>query len=266
MCIFTPAVKQVDNTSIFCRRDGDQQYIVYSTRYTTHGILPVAMILPIPIVKGGSVEFIDLSQYPEFMGDVEGGFFGGGQPRSFSITRGKTRSTLPVHKVGSFVASVVPTYADMDRLDLRFRVDEQSLSHFGNIKENYGFVVFQLSSGTAKTHPMAFSFDTAYNEDESTVFYPTSHIHDGEVHNEEGFDHTLYFQTPYQHHPLGLKYVDDSPTHINWTPADVLPGAHMDISRCKNMVDPRSPIWKASVQGLRRNGDLLGLCYTYGGV
>lgn len=38
---------------------------------------------------------------------------------------------------------------------------------------------------------MAFSFPSARA---GHLFFPTMHIHDGEVHEKEDFDHTLYCQ------------------------------------------------------------------------
>ena len=42
-------------------------------------------------------------------------------------------------------------------------------------------------------HPMAMEFNTRHPD---TLFFPTLHIHDGAVHAEEDYDHTLYFQEP----------------------------------------------------------------------
>ena len=56
--------------------------------------------------------------------------------------------------------------------------------------EKFGFVVFQLAAGSLKPHPMAFEFPTK----NGGLFFPTVHIHDGDVHDVEEFDHVLYMQ------------------------------------------------------------------------
>ncbi|MEM7477510.1 MAG: hypothetical protein AAF483_21195, partial [Planctomycetota bacterium] len=56
---------------------------------------------------------------------------------------------------------------------------------------DYSFAVFQLKELQGKPHPMAFEFETRHGDE---IFFPTVHIHDGEVHARELFDHTLYLQ------------------------------------------------------------------------
>lgn len=194
MCCFSAPVKHVADTSIFARvSKRGNQILVYSMSLDTAE--DVAMILPIP-VKAGTTEdqfqFINLEKYPQFFGDLAEMF-----PRALPL--GVPRATasagvaapLKIQKVGSFEGSFVPTQADFSRLDERFRIDPAVWNKLPQY-ENFGFAVFKLRSGKQQVHPMAFAFPTATPE---SIFFPTVHIHDGQVHELERFDHALYCQT-----------------------------------------------------------------------
>jgi hypothetical protein len=58
---------------------------------------------------------------------------------------------------------------------------------------DWGFAVFQLAptKGLASVHPMAFDFPT---REPSRLFFPTVHVHDGQLHAEAEFAHQLYAQ------------------------------------------------------------------------
>ena len=190
----TPPV-HISATNIFARMTAPGvQALAYSMNLETRD--PVAMILPLPIVPGSgeaAVTFIDLSQHPRMFERLHAlfeapmlasrskGGFGGGGPRT----------TLVVHAVGSFIASYVPTRADFDRLDKRFRMPDvlfDAVPHYAD----YGFAVFQLEPGTTTVHPMALAFPTRAPDQ---LFFPTVHVHDGTFKRTAKFDHALYFQT-----------------------------------------------------------------------
>jgi hypothetical protein len=90
------------------------------------------------------------------------------------------------------VASFVPSVQDFDRLDPQFVIPQESWDQIPEYSD-YGFAVFQLKSLAGKPHPIAFEFETRIPD---RIFFPTVHIHDGEVHERESFDHTLYVQHP----------------------------------------------------------------------
>ena len=93
--------------------------------------------------------------------------------------------------MGAFAASYVPSPADFDRLDPRFRLPRAVWEALGGYGD-YGFSVFQLQPGRkARVHPMAFRFLT---RDPSRLFLPTVHVHDGRVRPEAAFDHDLFYQ------------------------------------------------------------------------
>jgi hypothetical protein len=231
MCCFSRPVKHVSATRIFARHvDEDRQALVYSMSLEVDEEL--AMVLPLPVEAAApedAVSFVDLSGYPKFFDDLADAFpvrpaFG--RARSKAQAASLPRATLPVHDVGDFVASYVPSPRDFHRLDTRFRLSPAFFSARAEYAD-YGFAVFQLKPKTGgwfrkklqkqTVHPMAFTFPSRRPK---ALFFPTLHVHDGDVPAEATFDHTLYCQTsndvmaktfPFERSsgPLG-RYVDET--------------------------------------------------------
>jgi hypothetical protein len=159
-----------------------------------------AMILPLPVrtpATDASVRFIDLEAYGLFFDDLERGF---PVKESWTLARSKSETAtasaaaapeLVVHEVGSYVASFVPSIADFARLAPRFRIAPAVWARIPAYAD-YGFAVFQLKSKEGRPHPMALELESRMPDQ---IFFPTVHIHDGEVHDREGFDHALYLQS-----------------------------------------------------------------------
>lgn len=239
MCIFSQPVQRVSGTSIYARGIGHEQILVYSLSLAASTEL--AMILPLPIAKGGgedAVRFIDLSPYPRFFSDLRNAF-----PMelsaSFAIPSAAPAfapQALKVHDVGSFEASFVPTIADFQRLDPRFRLDATLWQNLPSYAD-FGFAVFKLRPKTASesVHPMAFAFQT---RDEHSLFFPTLHVHDGAVHEVAAFDHDLFCQTPSS---LGPR----------WTPSHSALSNFVDALRVPDLID-----WSAGGHHLALQGDL----------
>jgi hypothetical protein len=192
MCCFSydPAAPiDVSGTRIFARRIADGvQALMYDMTLGTAA--EVAMILPLPTIAGeDAVQFVALDGYPELLGDLERTFMpppkrGGAPLPAFQP------QSLRVHKVGSFEASYVPRRADFSRLDPRFRLDDAVWDAVPEHRDS-GFAVFQLRPGQSRIHPMAFTFRT---REPRALFFPTLHVHDGKVHTNADFDHTLLAQ------------------------------------------------------------------------
>ena len=203
MCCFSRPVISVSATNIFARAgDEGRQFLVYSMTLKAKDDL--AMVLPLPVRIGADemgVSFIDLSGYEAFFADLRTGFpvpltrsaphFGCSAPGRAAAPK------LEIVRVGSFEASFVPTVQDFSRLDERFRLPTGTWDKLPDY-QSYGFAVFKLKSGEAKIHPMAFSFP---RRDTKSLFFPTVHIHDGKVHPQAWFDHTLYCQPNDQERP-----------------------------------------------------------------
>lgn len=215
MCIFTPAQPswfdritgrfrrqgsveiEVASTRIFARVEGATQWLGYQMQVGAAS--DVAMILPVPVVAGSgddALRFLDLSDHETFFDDLAG-LFPSNDPSPLMALRASVSRSLSaplvVHSVGSFEASYVPTRADFSRLDRRFHLPEAVWDGLPRYAD-WGFAVFKLKKGKAKRiHPMAFRFPT---RDPGRIFFPTIHVHDGELKATANFDHALYFQPP----------------------------------------------------------------------
>jgi hypothetical protein len=244
MCCFSAAVS-ASNTSIFARDAGDgRQYLIYSMHAKSAG--EVAMVLPLPVPKGvgdDAVTFIDLSDYPLIFKDLFDmmGFFG--DRAAVMAIGGGIPKGLPVHDVGAFEASFVPTIADFSRLDERFRLPAGTWEKLPAYRE-YGFAVFKLKAGEHKPHPMAFSFPRA---DAATIFFPTVHIHDGTVHQHAEFDHLLYAQ-------VGERHIADAD---QWHESARHAGGSVDIKRTAGTIAGDQHVYCKQMNGKLPNLDTL---------
>lgn len=257
MCCFAQPVLFVGNTQIFARFLSEKkQAIVYEMQYES--AVDNAMILPIPTAKGAdekSVRFVDLSGYPSFFGDLSRAF-PSLEPLSFT-TRGIAAAPagpapkLEVHEVGSFIASVVPLAEDFRRLDPQFSISPETWGKIP-IYSDYSFVVFQIKSGAGRPHPMAFEFDSRHRDE---LFFPTVHIHDGEVHELEEFDHTLYCQLPEFDNRCG-RYTAKPDESTRWTRSQQIAGRTVQERRTKGLVDGNLLLHRKNMIGNLANQDV----------
>lgn len=270
MCIFVDpdaVLEHVAATSIFARGEAaGRQTLVYSMNVSTSE--SVVMVLPLPIPPGageGALRFINLENYPEFFEDLSRAF----PMAAVAFARGLEQSAtlqqpqhLRVHEVGAFEASFVPSRADFGRLDPRFCLSDAVWAALPDYAD-WGFAVFQLaapqpaerswldrllrrdaraSSNTKSIHPMAFSFSS---RDPSRLFFPTVHVHDGEVHGEAEFDHALYAQ------PRAGQTIEAS----DWRAAELPLGDCVDAARARELLDVELPCFKSERVGLLVNAD-----------
>lgn len=245
MCCFSKPVTHVSATSIFARTTGaGRQFLVYSMSIQAKEDL--AMVLPLPVKPGTDekgVTFIDLKNYPNFFVDLERGFpalVQSAGPSPAAAGRGPVEK-LEVIRVGGFDASFVPTVDDFARLDERFRLPEGAWKKLPGYRD-YGFAVFKLRHVMLKVHPMAFSFP---QRDPNSLFFPTVHIHDGEVHPEADFDHQLYCQ-PQENQHLVLDHWRESTGHA---------GSFMKIARAQGLVDADQHCYRRGLGGRLANRD-----------
>ncbi|MCA9704620.1 MAG: hypothetical protein KDK70_02085 [Myxococcales bacterium] len=268
MCIFTGDATVLDSvrgTAIFAgaRADGRQ---VLAYRMTVAAREPVAMVLPLPVPPAGpedAVRFIDLSGYGELFDDLHRAF---PQPVSGTVSLGfapqaaSRAPTLVVHSVGAFVASFVPTRADFSRLDPRFGLSDAVWDALPQYAD-WGFAVFQLHDAPRRRwvdrllgrwpvppprtiHPMAFEFP---RRDPRELFFPTVHVHDGAVHPEAHFDHTLYAQLQPGRVPAGP----------DWEPSGQPLSDAVDVARSAGVVAPGEPGYRRRILGPHPNRDTL---------
>ncbi len=244
MCCFSSEIESVKNTRIFARLDTKgRQFVIYAMSIKSKE--DIAMVLPLPVLPGEgeqAVTFINLEKYPKLFDDMARGF-----PETLPAADaiGEARpavaaAVLEVKQVGAFEASFVPAAADFDRLDKRFRLPEGTWDKLPGYK-GFGFAVFKLRKGEHAVHPMAFSFPSAAPD---RIFFPTLHIHDGEVHPKADFDHTLYCQGS------GLK-------HGEWRESPGIAMQFMNTALTKGIVYGGLHVYKRTLNGELANTDWL---------
>ena len=200
MCIISSTVESVASTKIFCcaLEGGKRQILVYSNAVDTY--LPNnTMILPVP--NPDSVQFLNLKDYSTFFDDCASSFV---KPRdhhhlyaSRSLSAGihDSYDPLPVHSVGSYSASIVPSIADFHRLDRQlFAIPSALVNLLGEkYDDSFGYIVCRLKRGHHAYHPFAYMHDIHQNR---LLFIPTYHIHphSGTIAKEArgDWDHCIY--------------------------------------------------------------------------
>ncbi|MEI6533755.1 MAG: hypothetical protein WCN98_00330 [Verrucomicrobiaceae bacterium] len=207
----------------------------------------VAMVLPLPVAAGNgedAVKFFNLEKYPKLFDDLEKGFprpEAAGKSNALGVVPSKS-APLTVVSVGAFDASYVPSIADFSRLDARFALPPQVWDKLPGYKA-FGFAVFKLKAGNTTVHPMAFTFPSAMPE---KIFFPTVHIHDGEVHKEAGFDHTLYAQTH-----------DEQKSIRNWEESPGVAMQFTKVEKAHDMIRPNQHVYRRNMIGNFKNEDVL---------
>ncbi len=243
MCCFTGPVVSVRNTCIFARQTPHgRQYVVYAMSIETKHDL--AMVLPLPVAPGEGddrLKFINLEGYGEFFDEMEGGFIdSSANPFGAAASAKSVAPVLAVQNVGAYEASFVPTVADFSRLDRRFRLPKGAVEKLPGYA-GFGFAVFKLRKADGPVHPMAFSFLSAVPD---RLFFPTLHIHDGEVHPKAEFDHTLYCQG------TGLN-------HREWKESPGVASQFFKADRAKGTVMPHEHVYRMELKGELANTDWL---------
>ncbi|MEO1523878.1 MAG: hypothetical protein AAFX06_00500 [Planctomycetota bacterium] len=262
MCCFAQSVLSVTDTQIFARLLGNgMQSLVYQMKFASEKAN--AMILPLPVLPGSgedAVEFVSMEGYDRFFRDLSkgspkkrppsGGLFSRSEPTSRLLDSVK----LEVHKVGDFIASFVPTMNDFSRLDPQFVIPKESWEKIPGYGD-YGFAVFQLEEKSGQPHPMAMKFRTRF---EDQVFFPTVHIHDGEVHSREEFDHTLYMQSA-NYDSVVDEYEDrDTLDHATgMVRSNRVASAFCKIEKSQGLVDGNQLVHKATMKGMLKNQDVI---------
>jgi hypothetical protein len=248
MCCFSKAVESVTNTQIFGRiGPKGNQVLIYQMNYKAAEDL--SMVLPIPVKPDSgekAVTFFDFSGYRSVFSDLHSLFpvmnYTPSRGDPFGAPPAAAPRTLEVHAVGAFDASYVPSIADFSRLDERFRLPEGVWSKLPAYSD-YGFAVFKLKAAHKAVHPMAFSFPSALA---GRVFFPTLHIHDGQIHDEEDFDHTLYVQGD----SLDLN-------RGGWQESPGLPVSKVRCGLTHGMIRPEQHVYRNILHGRLKNGDII---------
>ncbi len=257
MCCFAQPVESVSDTNLFARlSSAGKQFLVYQMKFRSQ--TPNAMILPLPVATPAdeqSIEFISLKDHDNFFKKLDDGFPYVAPPtRSFlgSSESSKATKSIQVHEVGDFIASFVPTVDDFSRLDPQFVIPKESWDKIPTYSD-YGFAVFQLKSLQGKPHPMAFEFKTRFAD---KIFFPTIHIHDGEVHASEKFDHTLYLQHQRFDESSG-EYHNKADGLTGYVRSKWTAGEFMPSELPNGIVDPALLVHRRKMRGVLANRDVV---------
>lgn len=258
MCCFAQDVLNVTDTKIFARLTSPG-YQVLAYEMTYESTEPNAMILPLPTDTSAgdkAVRFVSLEDFDYFFDQLNRGFpraprLSIGCSESKTVTKSRA-GTIEVHEVGDYVASFVPSLADFDRLDPRFVIPAETWNLIPQYKD-YGFAVFQLKQLAGKPHPMAMEFASRWKD---RVFFPTVHIHDGEVHAVEAFDHMLYMQHAQFDSVVG-GYVDsDIPDPATeFVRSKEVAGGFADVSKSSGLIAGDLLVHRKEMRGLLANQD-----------
>ena len=149
---------------------------------------------------------------------------------------------------------------DFARLDERFRMPDNVWSQLPQYAD-WSFCVFKLKPEPSapkgfwkwfaserplparKRHPMAFDFP---RRNPSQLFFPTVHVHDGEVHETAHFDHTLYAQLDDPSIPSGSR--------SGWERAQT--GTEILHEPARKLVCPVRPFFRKRIEGDHPNVDV----------
>lgn len=257
MCCFAQPIESVSNTNLFARLNGDgRQFLVYQMKFRSK--VANAMILPLPVKPGASehrVRFISLKEYPNFFGDLSRGFPHPAPPRSKSrsLPPSAAVDSLAVVEVGDFVASYVPHQTDFARLDPQFSIAPEIWQKIPDYAD-YGFAVFQLKELSGEPHPIAFDFESRTPD---TLFFPTIHIHDGQIHAKEEFDHTLYLQHA-RLDELSGEYLgpDTASEQTHWVRSNAKASRFCQIGKTQGIVKSDLLVHRLKMRGMLKNQDV----------
>ncbi len=219
MCIILTHVESVSNTQIYISssKDRTRQIVIYTNKVDSP--LENAMILPVP--NPLSVELLNFSHYKDIFEDcnkcfrfLDDSYNDSHNTRALYASASlPSRPPLPVYTVGSYQASIVPSFADFDRLNLKIlRVNPEV---FKLLKDTYdssfGFIVCQLRTGSHQYHPFAYTHDIHSSR---LLFTPTLHYHLGESSVTADWDHIIY--SPMTDLYTTGRYVFKNTNDVDW--------------------------------------------------
>ena len=176
---------EVKATNLFVapNKDFTRQITVYSNNVQTESRNNM-MVLPVPHPE--SIKFIDLTEYKDIFKDLEKSF--DVQYRSLGSN---SKGALKVEKVGSYNATIVPTFGQLYQIDKNVfgTINPELKKVLGKYYNSMGFIVCKLnpSSDFVNYHPFAYS-----HKINKVLFVPTRHLHNGHEEETSHWDHCIY--------------------------------------------------------------------------
>ena len=199
MCIINePAEVHETEILVSPHSNGTDQLTVYANNVQTESNNNM-MLLPVPYPN--TVEFINLENYQSIFKDLEKSF-----DKNYGSFGRKSKSrSLGVVDVGSYKATLVPTHADLDRIDpdvfgvVQNKIKVILKENYQDLPSSFGYIICKLNSGTVvKYHPFAYKHKMVVNkEGKKVLFIPTRHEHGDkktliEDIPEADWDHAIY--------------------------------------------------------------------------
>lgn len=199
MCIINEPA-EVNETQLFVapHSNGLDQITVYANKVKTNSNNNM-MLLPVPYPD--TVKFIDLQNYQSIFNDLERPFVNN-QYNGVTTYSIPESNILKIHNIGSYMATLVPTHKDLDRINpLIFGIVQPNIKSllnekYSNLSAPFGYIICKLRSGQAiKYHPFAYRHKMTQNKTGNKIlFIPTRHEHghDHSKFNEADWDHAIY--------------------------------------------------------------------------
>jgi hypothetical protein len=152
-----------------------------------------AMILPLPLKQGESIELIDLSKYPTFFADCENCFKETKKSNSRGMSKGVSNDYLEVKQIGGYKCSVAESLDDILKINPNVFVLPKDIHELlsNHYSKGFGFVVCLFNSDVLKTHPIAFTHSVI---GENQLFVPTRHEHGNHSEKKKLVPSVAHFQ------------------------------------------------------------------------
>lgn len=246
----------VSGTNIFAAVNGDRQILVYqaSVEYDDNdGEDKNAIILPVP-GESDDIDLVDMSGNEEFFETLNANF-----RRSTFGTRGVGEGDylggdfLEVQDVGAYQVSIVPSVADLERInpDLFVMNDVTKNTIRANYAKGYAFVVAVLKPG--RFQPLCYTHKALPN---GKVFVPTRHEH-GESKGRPSWDHSITVNLDVQKN-IFASYTGPKTVPLNTHRTGLLhmPGIQLPNTLNSFFGDRASPWTQIKVEGTNPNIDL----------
>lgn len=181
MCLISTEIEFVSNTNILVapNNNNTRQLIIYSNIVNNISGNSNAMVLPVPLPQ--TLEFINLSKYPEIFEDCAKCFYNTKMSDTYSLNFSNSFNTrddkpLQVFNVGSYKVSVAMNLEQIKRADKKIFNLSDELSQVLQMfyyQPYWGFIICKLNSGTETYHPLAYSHQII----DSKIYIPTRHYH-----------------------------------------------------------------------------------------
>ena len=208
MCIVADSVADISKTKIACFHIGCRlnnntnvvlsQLVVYSANVDSIADNN-ALILPVynPGNNYKNIIPLDFSNFPDFFDQIDAYFsrwFPEQKSKSYtnSTNLGGDQDFLPVHQVGDYKFSIMPSKMDFNKIDRNIlRINPLAKIAIDSHSNDYSFIVYQFfQKGHIDITPFAY---VCKPYDKDSMIIPTIHGHPHPSNIFNGFDRTNHY-------------------------------------------------------------------------